>query len=356
MTDSSVSIGPQEIGAVSQSEDDKPDEFLGHLVFSTTGEAEVPRQWLLEQWDNYNLPQSILPKEPSRWSAYRRAMRNLIDVENRDFEHYNNEYGYTHQCKFRLEKDQAKGSNNFLLYVDTFWPEELIGEEGGNWQETKVMRFDFHSPEDGPGGLMTYEELGKEDAFYEEAYDMGGYARKLFKRYQSYHVEADLQKILQQMRNLRANAVAIRRSVYFFGAHHHNMVEGVAAVWEEMNQFKETGEDMRVDYTPVVNLESQRELIENRVRDELEGTVDDIVVQTLQEWEDDAEETADEMARQLKNDLGNVGADETASEYNQILGIKLSIKDILKDKMNEFSDKQQDVVERVLEQKELGDM
>lgn len=351
MANSNVEIGAKPLGAVQKNEEDNVDEFLGFLVFSTTGEAEVPREWLLDQWEERELPERILSKKPSRWSAYRRAMRNLIGAENREFEMYNDVHGHTHECKYRLEKSEELGSNTFLLYVDTFWPEELIGEQGGSWREKKIGRFDFHSPDDGPGGLLPTAEVDKDDKFYECWEGMSKHGRTLFKRYQDTHIDSDLQKILRGMRAEISNAVPIRRSVYFFGNRHQDLIENVSEVWNLMNQYKEGGENMRVEYTPVVNLESQRELIASRAREMVEGMVDEIIDETLEEWEEQDEQTADKAAREIVNALSE--SEGVASEYNQLLSARLSIKDILKERQEELAEEQEDIIQRVLDQTNL---
>jgi len=351
MTDSQVQIGPKKLGAVEESDEDNVDEYLGYLTFSTTGEAEVPIEWMEEQFDTYDIPNSYLPKRPSNWSAYRRAMRNLVDPEHEHFETYNEEYGYTHNCKFRLEKSDQHGSNTFLMYVDTYWPEELIGEE--QWKETKVGRFEFYNPDDDtPGGLMHYSNVDEGGAFYDEWEKMANRSRELMKRYKEYYIDSDLQKILRRLRD-RTNAIEIRRAVYFIGAHHEDRVHSLSSLWQAMNEFKDDGEAMRIETTPVVNLESQRELVASRAREAVEEMVENIVDSIFEDW--DEEETSDEIAREMMNELGDT-LGESVAEYNQLLQTKMSVKNILKEQMEEMKDEEEEVVETVLDQQELGDM
>ena len=349
-SNSQVQVGPQKLGAVGDSDEDNVDEYIGYLTFSTTGEAEVPIEWMEEKFEQYGIPSTYLPKQPSNWSAYRRTMRNLIDPEHEYFEVYNDEYAYTHKCKFRLEKSDQHGSNTFLMYVDTYWPEELLGEE--EWREQKVGRFDFHNPDDTPGAILTSSNIDAGDMFYEQWKDMGGRARELFKRYKTHYIDSDLQKILQTLRT-ETNAIEIRRAVYFIGAHREDIVESLSQLWEELNQFKETGDAMRIETTPVVNLESQRELVAERARETVEGMIENIVDSIFEDW--DEEETGDEIAREIMNELGDSLGDEI-SEYNQLLQTKMSVKQILKEQMEDMKEEEQDVVESVLEQQELDEV
>jgi len=347
MSNSQLNIGPKPIGAIEESDDDNPDEFLGFLTFSTTGDVEVSRDWLLDAFEEYGVSKRYLPRDPTNWMAYRRAIRNLVGPENKRFEVHNEQYGYTHECKFRLEKSEQHGSNVFLMYVDTFWPEELVGED--DWREQKVGRFNYHDPEEGEGALLHISDLERGEEFYDEWASMCDRARNLFRRYQTHHIDADLQKMLQLFRS-HTNAVEIRRSVYFIPNHYQEDIEGLSGMWNDMDGFKEGGEDMRIETTPVVNLESQRELVASRAREAVESIVENIVEEMFDGW--DEEETSDEVARELLNELGDeLGG--SVSEYNRLLQTKMSVKNILKDQMEEMKEDEQEVIETALEQEEL---
>lgn len=347
---SQVSIGPKPIGAIEQSEDDNPDEFLGFLTFSTTGEVEVERGWLLSAFEEYDIPKRYLPRNPTNWMAYRRAIRNLIEPENKRFKQHNEQYDYDHECKFRVEKSEQHGSNVFLVYVDVFWPEELIGED--DWREQKVGRFNYHDPDDGEGGLFHVSEVEQGEEFYEEWKAMCDRARNLFRRYQTHHIDSDLQKIHQTFRS-HTNAIEIRRSVYFIPNHYQDTIEGLSRLWDEMDRFKDGGEDMRIETTPVVNLESQRKLVASRAREAVEAIVENIVEEMFDGW--DEEETSDEVARELLNELGDELGD-SVSEYNRLLATKMSVKNILKEQMEEMKEDEQEVIETALEQEQLDSL
>lgn len=346
--DSTVQIGPKPLGAVSKSEEDEVDEFLGFLTFSTTGEVHVPREWLQEQFQKNDIPMDIFPKKPSRWSAYRRAMQELLEETGfREYSVFNSEYARSFDCKLELEKSNEMGSNVFIVYANVFFPEEVIGEEGGDWRKNRLGYFDFHRPEEGPGGLVTYSDVDEDNVHFDKWQATSQRARELFQKMQDHHNFADLQKTLEGFRQ-KASAVEVRRAVYFVGAHHQDMVEGLSTLWEQMNRFKDGGEAMRIDSTPVVNLEEQRDLIASRARDMVEDMVDEIVDETIEEWKEEEERTADEAAREIMNELDD--SESFAAEYNQLLQTKLSVKQILEDRMDEFADEQEKIIENVLDQ------
>jgi histone H3/H4 len=355
MSDSQVNIGPKPLGAVEQGEEDNTQEFLGYLVFSTTGDALVPREWLQERWDAVGLPDYLFPKEVSRWSAYRRTMRRLLDdPEQRVYEAYSDEYNQSFTNQFELEKSADMGSNVFILYAKTFYPEELIGEEGGDWRRQRIGYFNFYRGEDDdmPGQLVFNTDMDPKGVHYEQAKELRTYASDLFQKMQTHHNQSDLQKIIDLMRN-RTNSVPIRRAVHFVGSHHSDVVEGLSEVWEGINQFKEDGEPVRIETTPVVNLESQREMIADRVQEQVRDMVDDIVGETMEQFAEDAETTAEETAREILNQLEE--SQDISTTYNQLLSMKLSVKDILKEQQEEFGEEQEEIIEKVLNQTELED-
>jgi hypothetical protein len=236
------------------------------------------------------------------------------------------------------------------MYVDTFWPEELVGED--DWREEKVGRFNYHDPEGGGEALLHISDLERGEEFYEEWKAMCDRARNLFRRYQTHHIDTDLQKIHQMFR-AHTNAIEIRRSVYFIPNHYQDVIEGLSGLWDEMNRFKDGGEEMRIETTPVVNLESQRELVASRAREAVESIVENIVEEMFDGW--DEEETSDEVARELLNELGDeLGG--SVSEYNSILQTKMSVKNILKEQMEEMKHEEQEVIETALEQERLGSL
>lgn len=354
MTDNQVTIGPKPLGAVQENEEDEVSEFIGFLSFSTTGEALVPRDWLLDQWENYDLPKSLLPKKPSNWSAYRRMKNELLeDADYKHYQIYSDEYGRNFNCKFALEKSDKEGSNTYLLYSEVFYPEEIIGEDGGDWRRTRMGYMNFYRPEDdAPGQLVTNFEEVKGTAHWEHVKRLGGRAFDLFQTMQTHNNYSDLQKIIDQFR-YEANAVPIRRAVYFVGSHHQDTVEGLGNLWRDMNEFKEKGEKMRVETTPVVNIESQREMVAERVRERVNDLVDEIVNETLSRFEEDDDMTAENTSREILKQLSD--SYDIAGEYNELLSLRLSIKDILEERREELVDEQEEIIDKVINQNSLED-
>ncbi len=358
MSKSQVQIGPRPLGAVQNNEEDTVSEFIGFLTFSTTGDVLVPREWLLNKWESYDLPNSLLPKKPSNWQAYRR-MKNVLldDVDYKNYQIHIDEYDRQFNCKFHLEKSNEMGSNTYIVYTQTFFPEELIGEEGGDWRTKRVGRLEFYRPEnDMPGQLITnFDEDGDGGmgTVHQKACErLGVRARELFSKMQNHHNYSDINSIVEKLRS-NSNAIPIRRAVYFIPSHHQETIESLSQLWEDLNQFKERGEEMRIETTPVINIESQREMVAERVRAKVESLVDDVVGEMLAKFEDDDELTADATAREITNQLSETYG--ISQEYNTLLSLRMSVKDILEKQRKELTDEQSNIVESVINQSNLED-
>jgi len=355
MSQSNIEIGSREIGALA-SDDDNPDKYIGHLVFSTTGMVHVARKWLEEQWGSHNLPEELFPREISNWSAYRRAINQIQeDEELLNYTVYNDAYEQAFNCHFEIEKSGEEGTNVYIVYARTFLPEEVNGQKGGNWSEQRVGYFDFYKGEDDdlPGALVTFAEIDDENIHHSHLMDLFDSAREKEEKMRTHHNYNDLQGILDEFRT-KAQAVEIRRSVYFFPAHAEEELEGMAEIWDGLNAWKENGELVRIEKTPVVDMAEQRKIVATRVREKVEQAVGDITGEIIEEFRETEEQTADEAARKLMNQLNE--SEEMAGTYNQLLGIRLSIQDILDERREDLEDEADEIIENVINQQTFNEV
>lgn len=356
-TNNNVQVGTKELGAVADSEDDNPNEVIGFLKFSTTGEVLVPREWLQERWEESELPQNIFPTQTTNWQAFRRTISWLQDqTKFLEYKVYNDHYGQKFDCKLEIEKSNELGSNVYLVSGKTFFPEDICGKTGGDWDENRIGMFDFHRPEDNdlPGRMITEREIDEDNGHYEQLTNLFDTARNKEKEMRQTHNFNDLQNILEGYRDIITDAVEIRRSVYFVPAHHQETLDAIMGIWGEMNRFKEGGEEMRIDKTPVVDMKEQRELVASRVREKLQGMVDDIVSEIITEFEDNDEQTADAAANEIMNQLED--SENFSSTYNQLLGMRLSIKEILEERRTELQEESEEVIDNVLNQQTFEEL
>lgn len=351
MSKNNVDIGSKELGAVATSEEDNPGEFIGFIMFSTTGDVLVPRDWLVDKWNEHNLRNSLLPSEPSNWQAYRRTLQWIQnDGDLMNYEVYSEEIGQTFNCELDIEKGD-EGTNVFIVYAKTHFPEDVVGETGGNTSTKRIGYFNFHRPEedDVPGDMMHVAEVETDNSHHDRLQRLFDSARETMKDMKEHHIFQDINGILQEYRTGRfANAVEIRRSCYFVPAHHQDSLESLQEIWKEMNEYKSNGEPVRIDKTPVVNMEEQRELVARRVREKVGTMVDEIVGKIIADFEEDVDQTADEAARELLDELEE--SEGITTTYNKLLGTKLTIKEILEEKQEGLSQDAEKVVRNAINQ------
>jgi hypothetical protein len=347
-----LQIGTKELGAIADEDEDNPDEYIGFIKFSTTGEALVPQDWLLEQWESHGLPQDLLPKKPSNWSAYRRMINYMEEhSDNLSYSVYNDHYGQSFDCTVDIKKSREEGTNVFVLKVDTFFPEDVIGEEGGDWKSQRLGYFDFNRPDEGEGYFIHKLEIDKDNAHWDYAEKICDEARGVWNKMKDHHNFSDINGILTKYRSQHAEAVEIRRACYFIPAHRQESLEALSAVWDGMNQFKERGEVMRIDKTPVVDMKEQRELIANRVREKLEDMVDNVVGEIIENFQDEEDQTADQAANELLEQLED--SKGISATYNELLNLRLSIKDILQERRKELEEESEEILENAISQTDL---
>lgn len=351
--DSDVSIGPKPIGGVIESDEDEPTEYLGHIVSFTTGELQVDREWLVERWHSLDLPKGLMPKKVSEWRAYRRAINAIEDWEGASFSTYSDEYDHSFAHTLELEKSNDFESNNvYILYAKTFWPERIIGEENGDWKHKRLGYFDFrHGEDDAPGGIVPNMEIEKDDAFFDRWMKTYKQLKEYYRNMQESNNGQDMRSVVSDFVNDYANTVQIRRAVYFVPANRSGEVQSLSKIWKDMNQFKARGEKCEVASIPVINTKNQREMIEERAKEMMNESVDDIISTAFERF--DVEDEADVIASEIMDSMGEL--ESFGAQYNQLLQAKMSVKDILKERMGEVTEEKEKVLQKAIDQKSLED-
>jgi len=73
----------------------------------------------------------------------------------------------------------------------------------------------------------------------------------------------------------------------------------------------------------------------------------------LSKFEEDDDMTADATAREITNQLSETHG--LSQEYNTLLSLRMSVKDILEEQREELAEEQAEIVESVINQKNLED-
>lgn len=320
-------------------------EMLGECLMTTTGDhLYVEREWLKEQFDTYNIPEVLMPRKVRPWMAYSRATNELVDPKNK--ETVTTIGGYTLETNFRLEDGDDK---HYHLYADVFYPEDIIGEEGGDHDTEKIGTFNY---------LRDSEEIVP-DAHIEEEHPMWsdwlnfrGRLEALFRRHKQCHNGGDMRDIIETFLFVNDNpevpkvhTVRFRNGVYFVGAHHADTVEGLASIWEDMNQFKKRGQRCKIETIPVIDNEKQRQQVQRLAEEKLDGIVDDALSEAFTKLQEGG--TATEIAERIVETVSE--GSSLAAEYNALLDAELEVERFLEDRREDFEDEKREIIEEASE-------
>lgn len=348
-------FGPQPIGAVT--DEDDVEEILGHIMMSTTGDVVVPREWLRERFQSEpGLTLNLMPSPTTQWGAYRRAMRRLIDDEwdEKEIPVETGGINQSYQTKFTIENPDDAGVNVFNVMANVYFPESEVGVEGGKWNQVDLGHFNFDGEKDSE--KMTFHTRVDEDEqpiLHNQWMKLVGRAKGLWRKMNKSHLGEDLRNVLKRLVRRETNSVAFRNAVYFIPARHSETLEALHDVWEDLNDFKSSGQRCRIITTPVVNTEQQRQQVRELAEEKLEGMIDDAIDDAIDRLEEYEDESAESVAEHILDEIGD--ATGFQNEYNQLLKLRLSVERVLEDHYESLEGEKQEIVQSVMEQQQLGD-
>lgn len=335
---SNAKVGPKSITAVLDEDDDA--EILGFLMMSTTGDwIYAPRDDLQEKFQRYGIHPRLLPREVQPWMAYSRMTNELIYTDNDEASVRLDTFDTDLEVTFRLED----GSDRYYhLYGDVYYPEEVVGEEGGKHNAVHLLTLNYSEEIE---RINTVPQIEDDHALWDYCKDFMSRAQTLFSKHQSHHNGNDLRGTIEDFLFQGANTVRFRNGCYFVGAHHQDTVEGMANVWDWLNTCKERGQRCRIDTIPVVNSEKQREQVERLAREKTEAMVDEAIEAAIEDLT--GEENAEALAEAIVADVSE--AENFVQEYNALLDAEMSVERVLEERREELEDEKEEIVDTVLE-------
>lgn len=342
------------LDAVSDAEDNP--NVLGFGMMATTGEVLVPREWLESKWDEYNLPESLLPSATWASSAYKRAMFHLLDsgADNRTVS--------TDAGPQRVSLDVKKGSGNERHVLANIWfdddhpsADELDIEEGGEWRQTTLGLTNYDADAQDMVSTQRIDEAHPLAAVWE---DLESRARELFETHKVSHNGDDMRDVLYDFTRYESDSIPLRDggAVYFVPAQDLDTIEALRSIWEEMNaEFKAHGRKTEIQTIPVISDTDRKELIESRaskvVRDEIDRVLED-AFDDLEDPDDDTPE--DEIVSEIEDALGDHA--NTAEVYNALVDARINVRDVLEDFASEVADEaREDLVQETISRLEDGE-
>lgn len=347
---SAVTIGRTPVTGHVDAESLDDVEILGYEMFSTTGELVVPREWLVEQFRINGLPEFLLPNPKRPSSAYRLAMQYLLEDEWSEREV--NVPGVSGPVSVRFHMEDG---NDYIrhVYVNMVYDEDQIGKKGGYVDKIDLGHFNYDRDEQ---AIRWHTVIPEDKEFHFKLWrQLIGRAQGLFGQMKVSHTGKDLCRVLLDLVKSRSSAIPLREggAVYFFPAGYGNYLDGLANIWEELNQFKTDGRKCRIRTLALIDNENHRQVVRECAEQEVQNRIDDIVEAGIESLKTSEKKTVEDIAEKIIDDLGSVG--KLSDDYGQILETRLSIKRNLEAWADRLEGEQREAIEQVVEQKGLDD-
>ena len=359
--DSNITLEGQPLKSLMGEEIEEVD-ILGYAVMYTAGadwNVLVPRDWLVARCEELGIDEMVIPTQPSPSSAYKRAIKRLVEDELDDAKsilipRLDTNVRERHTVNLSIRKGDSVNVRH--LYAEVFYDEKETGEEGGRWDDVHLGFFDYDSE-----GQNVY-------AFIDQDLQAGSELAKLWTQYSSLvhqyseemqhiHIGLDIRLMMYQTTKDHTRSVVSLRDgggVYFFPAGMTDFVDSMSQLYAEINdQFKDAGGTMAVRTLPVLDSESEREWIEERVRKSLEESVEKVIDKASEQYADGKAHS--DVLSMVRQNLGDHA--ETAEMYNALLETELSIDEMVTNVDAEMDDdEKQELIDLALETVDLTEV
>lgn len=320
-----VTVGGREIQAVSDT--DEVESVLGWMTIYTIGPSfTVEREWLEVRASELGIPHNMLPSEVTPKRAFTRASKKLpseaeIDLPA-DVEINTTRDDYSH---FDLEiTDRRDGELH----------SEVIGVL--EYDEKEVYT---RAKTSNPEYIEWFQILSRE---YKELFDLMGRS----------NLGKDVRKSVRSFCNDHSTSVKMRDAgaVYFVPAHYQDHLEAFQTLISDIDEhWKDEGFECRIDPVEVIDSPSKRQMVEEKVQKQLTETVDGIVEEALEKF--DEERAANEVVSELGKELASV--ESLAVEHNTLLNAEMSVQEALENWKDSVKSEQEALVQGLVDEVEV---
>ena len=315
-------LGGKEIQAVTGEEE--VESVLGWIAVYTIGpKFTVDRSWLLEQAGDLGISENMMPSEVSPRRAYTRAAKRVADTVGIVPEGVEASTTRADYSTFQLEITDRREDGEINS--------EIIGElkydDGGVYSKAKSSNGEY---------LDYYQRYAQE---FTELHE------EMMESNTGKDIRAALRKFIQN----DSTSVKMRSAgaVYFVPAHYDQMV----SAWKELinrinSTWKDSGHASNVDLIEVIDSPAKRDMVERKVRNSLEQTVEGIVESALDEFDEEA--AANEFVANLADDLSS--AQNMAVEHNTLLNADISVRKSLESWKSRVGEDNEELVSKLVEE------
>lgn len=318
-----TAVGGHDVTAV---DGEAEGDILGYAVISTVGsEFVVQRNWLVERADELGVPEWALPSGTTNKRAWTRAVQSLLDqpvglaASNDDVEMNLNKHDHSHYDVEVIDRRDERESR-----IET----------------VLTLRYDRgHDPEVRTD-LMEYRTLAGE---YLSQFDT------LYEMHQRSNNAEDLTKMVRTFARAQPTGGWKMRSagaVYFVPRSSSDELAAIQELLAEIDEtWKDEGYRAGLDVLEVQDTTQKREMVEAKVRSELDTIVGGVLDSATDHLNE--QDAVDSIVSAVGDDL--VRADAVATNANNLLDLRISIRDALVEMGDDLTDAEEEILDDVVD-------
>ena len=318
-------------------------DVFGFEVIYTTGEFTVPREQLLAKIDDVGLPEWMAPGQVQPHRAFGR-MTNELEADGQEERQYKGE-----RIKYDMEPGETQYEQHVMAKV---WHDtDNANANAGKWvpHELGVIKYssDYN---DWKSYLRFIDRIDKGSPLADLWYDaIKVAARKRFERHREMHNGSDVNNMTYYLCRNWTDSVKLRNSCYFVPGSYEDIeqyIDGFRQLYDWINSnHKQAGQTTELFAIEIVDSERQRDMVERKVRDEIETEVDTVFDEILSEVQDGA--AADEIAEEVVDDVFEI--ESLAERHSATLETELSVKRAMDTVLEEMEAEKETLVSKVLD-------
>jgi hypothetical protein len=323
MNDQTVSVGGRQIQAVTDAEN-----ALGWVVYYTVGpNFLVPREWLVTRSQELGLHDSMLPTETSPKRAFTRTSTRLTDEMPANY----------------LPPDVE--ANVSRVDYSTF-NLEIIDRRDGEIDSAIIGQFNYD------GGDIYYRLSSSIPEHMEWFRAAQSAFEVLYEDMKMSNMGKDVRKMIREFCTHHSTSVKMRPAgaVYFVPAHYEDELMALKQMLDEINvEFKDHGFSASIDTIEVIDSPAKRELIEAKVRDNLEVAVSGLVEDALDQFSED--QAANAVVSGLGQELASI--ENLALEHNTLLSAEISVREALETWKSNVRGDNRNLVQQIIDEVDI---
>ena len=315
-------------------------DVFGFQIIYTTGEFTLPREDLLDKMDSIGLPEWMAPSPVAPHRAFGRMISDLAE----DGEEV--EFG-DHRVRFDIESGDSRYSQHFHAKVWHGADDEDVNATAGKWVDHELGIVSYNSD---TKGLHFVDRIDEGSPLAPLWYDgIKSRARARFDRHQELHTGKDVNNMVYYLARQWTDSIKLRDSAYFVPAAYEGIedyIDAFRALYQWIDsEYKTRGQETELFAIEIVDSERQREMVEQKVRGEMENEVGEVFDDLVDEIREGA--AADEIASQVVEDLDEV--EGLAERHSAVLKTELSVKRAMQEVLAGMDSDREEVVQRALE-------